>query len=193
MRVFYMKKITFFLTFGILMMNCVNSSHADSYKYTPYVGAGYAYNHTTAEHKSPKTHIGSVYIGSDYSEYFSTEIFFNQSTAEKNYPSGHKTKTSYRAYGLDLTAYLPLGCEKRFSLLASAGIGEYVFKQKTYPYKHHNEHGWGYRFGGGFKYAFDTNWQAKFMTRYINFDRVYGYDHAVEYFVGIEYHFNEIG
>jgi opacity protein-like surface antigen len=86
-------------------------------------------------------------------------------------------------------AYLPLGCSKDFSLLATAGIGEYVYKQKFLGQKHNSEHGYGYRFGGGFKYAITPAWQTRLITRYVNFDGLHGYDHAVEYTLSLQYHF----
>ena len=109
--------------------------------------------------------------------------------AQKKRPFENKIKTSYRAYGLDITAYLPLDCAKRFSLLATAGLGEYVYRSKVYEHKHHNEHGYGYRFGGGMKYAWDSHWQTKFVTRYVKFDQLTDYKHNTEYNLSLEYHF----
>lgn len=184
-----MKKITFVLTLLSAMFYNANLSEAENFNYVPYVGIEYVYNHTTARGISPKYSVGGFYIGSEYNRYFSTEMFFNQSSARKNYPLGDKVKTSYRSYGLDLIGYLPLGCAKRFSLLGTAGFGEYVYKIKEYPEKHGNEHGWSYRFGGGFKYALNNHWQTRVMARYIHFDGVENFDHAVEYSIGAEYHF----
>ena len=161
-----MKKITFVLTFlAVLNLNAKNCL-ADSYKYVPYAG-----------------------FGSEYGSYFSTEMFFSQSLNRTNGQSPTKLKSSYRAYGLDLMGYLPLGCSQKFSLLATAGIGEYAFKLKTGDAKRSNEHGYGYRFGGGVKYALNTNWQTRFITRYVKFDRVDSVNQAIEYSLNLEYHF----
>lgn len=183
-----MKKITFFLTLGALAT--INfSARADSYQYAPYIGLDYIYNQTTGRGFSPRYHAAGLHVGSTYSPYFATELFVNQSGTDSQHRHGQKIKSSYRAYGLDLIAALPLGCEKRFSLLATAGAGEYVFKHKVLPQKHHNEHGYGYRFGGGAQYAWTSHWQTRFLTRYVNFDHVSGYDHNVEYQLSLEYHF----
>ncbi len=183
-----MKKITFFLTSATIMA-ITSSVNADKYEYKPYAGIDYTYNQTTAKSFSPRYSVGGLHIGSYYSPYFATELFANQSASDKNRPHNEKIKTSYYAYGLDLVAALPMGCEKHFALLATTGIGEYVVKQKVYPQKHHNEHGYGYRFGGGFRYAFTNRWQTRFITRYVNFDHLSGYDHDVEYNLSLEYSF----
>lgn len=184
-----MKKITFFLTGAFFVATHTAPAAADSYKYTPYAGIDYTYNHTTAKGFNPYYNAAGLYIGSDYSSYFGTELFFNQSAANKRHHGADSIKTSYRSYGLDLMAYLPFGCHNKFSLLGTTGIGEYVFKTKFLPQKHHNEHGYGYRFGGGFKYSIDKNWGIRAIVRYVNFDHVSRFDHAMEYSAGIDYHF----
>lgn len=162
---------------------------ADTYKYTPYVGLGYAFDKAQVSSVRPEYHSAEFYIGSDYSKYFGTEVFLYQSLSRTNGQQPHKLKSSYRAYGLDLMGYLPLDCSQKFSLLGTIGAGEYVFKYKETGFKHHNEHGYGYRFGGGFKYALNNNWQARFVARYINFDGADKVNQAVEYGVNVEYHF----
>ena len=183
-----MKKITFIITFGAISA-IIYTDHADSYQYTPYVGLDYVYNQTSGRGFSPRYHTGGIHFGSTYSPYFATELFFNQSGHDTKHLLDHKVKSSYRAYGLDLLAKLPLGCEKSFALIATAGFGEYVFRHKILSQKHHNENGYGYRFGGGMQYAFNSHWQARFLTRFVNFDHVSGYDHDVEYNLSLEYLF----
>lgn len=182
-----MKKIILLSSLALLCFSF--SARADSYQYSPYIGTDYIYNHTTADGISPNYNALNLRLGSDYSRWFATELFAAQSDTDTRHPQNIKVKTSYRSYGLDLIALLPVGCDKKFSLLATAGLGEYVFKQRIYPQKHSNEHGWGYRFGGGFKYAFDAHWQTRFIMRHVNFDHVSHIDHALESTLGIEYHF----
>lgn len=184
-----MKKITFVLTFLAIIGINAKICAADSYKYTPYVGAGYSFDRIQAAKLRPEYSSFNIYVGSDYSKYFGTEMFFKQSASRKNGQTPHKLKSSERAYGLDLLAYLPLGCEQKFSLLATAGVGEYVFKLKNSGDKHHNEHGYGYRLGGGLKYALDSHWQTRFIGRYVGFDKVDGINQAWEYNLSLEYHF----
>ncbi|MBP5215889.1 MAG: porin family protein [Alphaproteobacteria bacterium] len=182
-----MKKITFFLTTLFFIGSFDSSALADTYKYSPYLGIDYAYNHTTARGFSPYYNIAGAHIGSDYSKYFSTELFVNRSNLNKRHPLN--VKTYYISYGLDLMAYLPVNCRKTFYLLATSGIGEYIYTTKFVPLKSHKEHGYGYRFGGGIKYDIDEHWQTKLIARYVNFDKVSGYDHDNEYSVALEYHF----
>ena len=184
-----MKKITILLTAALIAAN-TNSANADNYKYVPYIGLDYTYTDISAKGFSPSFNTAGIHIGSEYSQYFGTELFFNQSDHHKRSHTGYKNKQSYRAYGLDIAAYLPVGCAKKLSMLATAGIGEYVFNIKNYPQKHHNEHGYGYRFGGGIKYNITPNWQIRIMSRYVKFDHISGYNHGTEYTAGAEYHFN---
>jgi len=184
-----MKKITFFLTTTALSCLFANFAAADSYKYSPYIGVDYLYNHTSASYASPDYNALGLHIGSDYSKYFATELFFNQSDNNKRNFNEHKLKTSYHSFGLDILAFLPLGCEQRFSLFATTGIGQYAYRHKITGNKHFNSHGRGYRFGGGAKYAFDEHWQIRFIARHTHFDNVDFYNHAMDYSIGIEYHF----
>lgn len=185
-----MKKITIFLTTALFVTAAhITTARADSYNYAPYIGADYTFNRTRAFDVHPKLHAVGLHIGSDYSKYFSTELFINQSSQDKKHLEGGKLTTSYYNYGLDVLAYLPLGAAQRFSLLATAGIGEYVYKTKFNPTDRHHEHGYGYRFGGGVKYAWNAHWQTRFISRYVNFDQLTGYDHDMEYSFSVEYHF----
>lgn len=184
-----MKKITFFLTTAFFAFSAVAPANADSYQYSPYAGIDYTYSYLTARDFKPHYNVAGLHIGSDYGQYFGTELFFNKSNGSKRRVASGSIKTSYRSYGLDLMAYLPLGCYKRFALIGTLGAGEYVFKTTFAPSKHHNEYAHGMRFGGGIKYALNKNWHARFITRYVHFDRSKLYDYAMEYGASIEYHF----
>lgn len=183
-----MKRTIFFMIFSLIAFRS-NFAKADNYNYRPYVGASYSFVASHAEGAKPSYHSGGLYIGSEYGKYFGTEVFFNQTSYDKNFIANEKIRTSYRAYGLDLMGYLPLDCYNKFDLIATAGFGEYVFAKKSAGEKHHNDSGWGYRFGGGLKYNINNNWQIKALARYVNFDRISDFDHQIEYSTGIEYHF----
>lgn len=184
-----MKKITFVLIFGAIFIN-LNNAAADNYKYVPYIGGGYQFDKAQLAGVKPEYHSAYLYVGSDYSSYFGTEVFFSQSASKNNRLDNNKLKSSYRAYGLDLLGYLPLDCQKRFSLVATAGFGEYTFNlKKTTDVKHHNEHGYGYRWGGGFKYTLNSHWQTRLMARYVKFEKVDNANQSLEYTLSAEYHF----
>ncbi len=184
-----MKKITFVLIFGAIFIN-LNNAAADNYKYVPYIGGGYQFDKAQLAEVRPQYHSVYLYVGSDYSSYFGTELFFSQSASENNKLGNKKLKSSYRAYGLDVLGYLPVDCQKKFSLAATAGFGEYTFNlKKTTAAKHHNEHGYGYRLGGGFKYVLDAHWQARLLARYVRFDKVDDVNQSLEYTLSAEYHF----
>ena len=184
-----MKKITFLLTTAVFSTLFFNSGYADSYKYRPYIGIDYLYNTSKTNSASPHYHAGGIRIGSDYSKYFATELFFDQSNNDTHHFYGRTLKTSYHSFGLDILAFLPLGNTEKFSLGATTGIGEYSYRNKIDGHKHFNLHGRGYRFGGGAKYVLNDHWQVRVLVRYVNFDNIDNYDHATEYSAGIEYHF----
>lgn len=184
-----MKKITFILTFLLFAELIAAPTHADSYKYLPYIGVGYDFSKIQAGKLRPEYNSGTVYLGTDYSKYFGTEIFLTQSLSRKNGQTANKLKSSFHAYGLDLVTYLPLDCQQKFSLLATAGFGEYVFNLKNTGAKHYDEHGYGYRFGGGVKYALDNHWQTRFIARYVTFNKLDFLNQALEYSLNVEYHF----
>ncbi len=182
-----MKKITILLITAFLTATGSNTASADSYDYKPYVGIDYAYSRTNAFGVRPQHHTGYLRLGSDYSKYFATELFAGQSTQDTNRVNEYSLKTRYQAYGLDLLAFLPVYGD--FSLAVTAGIGEYIYKTKFSPTDNHREHGYGYRFGGGVKYAWNKHWQTRVICRHIEFDHLKGYNHALEYSFGMEYHF----
>ncbi|MBQ4400028.1 MAG: porin family protein [Alphaproteobacteria bacterium] len=182
-----MKKITFFLTTAFFMASNLSPAAADSYNYTPYIGIDYTYNNATALHFKPNYNVAGLHIGSDYGRYFGTELFFNQSNSDKRHIEDTSIKTSYRSYGLDLMAYLPI--VNHFTLLATTGAGEYVYKITVAPQKHRRESGFGYRVGGGFKCAINENWGFRAIARYVNYDKIDIYKHSMEYSASIEYHF----
>jgi len=185
-----MKKITILLTTAALSTTVfITAARADSYNYSPYIGADYVFNRTNTYGVHPQHHALGIHIGSDYSKYFGTELFINQSNQNKTSYQTGKLTTSYYSYGLDILAFLPLGTSEKFALAATAGFGEYAYKTKINPTNRHREHGYGYRFGGGARYAFDRHWHTRMLCRYVNFDQLREYDHDMEYSLSIEYHF----
>lgn len=183
-----MKKITILLTTA-LFTAAGFEANADSYNYTPYIGADYLFNQTAAKGYNPHYHAAGLRIGSDYGKYFATELFANQTNRDKRTKEDHDIRSSFYGYGLDILALLPICPENKVSLIATAGIGEYAYKTKFSPTDRHTEHGYGYRFGGGIKYAVTEHWHTRLIGRYIKFDHLSGYKHAAEYTFGVEYHF----
>ena len=188
-----MKKITFLLTFLMFYLHNTNSYAVIHNKYTPYVGFDYIFNNIDIKEYTSKNNAANIRIGSDYNKYFSTEIFINQSDSYKKHKLNNFHKLSYKSYGLDVFTYLPLGCEQKFNILATAGIGEYIFNNKIKNQKHKKEHGLGYRFGAGLKYKINKTWQIRYITRYIKFDKTDTQKYSIEQNIGIEYHFNNLG
>ncbi len=164
-------------------------AQAAELKYVPYLGLDYHYIDASAKSLSPNYHAAGINLGTKYNDYFGTELFFSQTASDAKKTSTGKYKTSYRAYGLDIAAYLPLGCYRTFDLIATAGLGEYVFKEKSNGGKHHDNSAWGYRFGAGFAYNLTQNFSLRALARYVNLDASSKFDHLNEYTIGFRYHF----
>lgn len=164
-------------------------AHADDFEYTPYAGVDYGYVEASAKSLNPNYHAAGINLGTKYNDYFGTELFFNQSGSDAKKTNGGKYKTSYRAYGLDATVYLPLGCYRTFDLIATAGIGEYVFEEKLNGGKHHDNSAWGYRIGAGVMYNLTENISLRVLVRYVGLDGISNFDHLNEYTLGLRYHF----
>ena len=189
-----MKFVKFSLTSLALVFSFSSVAQAQN-NYLPYVGVDYAYSDVDMEHKGSDNNSLSFTLGSEYNRYFSTEVFVQQTDKDSthyNHFNRVKRSTSFRAYGLDLLGYQPLGCEQRFSLIGTAGIGEYNFHNKYniagLSRKHH-DHGIGYRLGGGLQYIFDNHWSARAMLRYVNFNKITDADNMWEYTTGLRYTF----
>lgn len=165
------------------------SAKAAENTYRPYVGLGYSYNDINAQGFNSYNNSGLFMIGSEYSKYFSTEMFYQHSDKRTFNSSSTMNSASFSAYGLDMIASLPFGCEEKVSILGTAGIGYYTSKT-NYKYqadKHDN--GRGYRVGAGIGYTIDDNWSLQFIGRYVGFDKLEGYDHMMEYSFGVKYAF----
>lgn len=165
------------------------SVYAVENDYRPYVGVDYLYTNLNAKRIDSYLNSGSLVIGSEYNKYFGTELFYQKSLAKSQSTADGKMKSSLQGYGLDMFAYLPLGCENRFAPYATAGIGKYALKKKVAGVHHNDKDGTGYRFGGGLSYRFDTNLSLKVGYRYTKFDRLSTVDHANELNAGFRYAF----
>lgn len=166
-------------------LGIANTVKAQDFKYVPYIGLDYSYVDANAKAASPYYNAGSFNLGTKYNDYFGTELFYQQSARYNK----HDLKTSYRAYGLDVNAYLPLGCYHTFDAFVTAGAGEYVFRFDPSGAKSHSESAIGYRWGGGLIYNVSENVSIKATVRYVNLDDISDYDHLMEYSLGLRYYF----
>ncbi len=162
---------------------------AQDFKYIPYTGIDYGFINAKAVGMKPNYHAFGVNLGTKYNDYFGTELFFSQTGTESKQTDSGKYKTSYRAYGLDMAAYLPMGCYHTIDLFATTGIGEYIFKEKLSGGKHHDNSAWGYRIGAGLMYNLTENLSFRALVRYVGLDGIANIDHLTEYTAGLRYHF----
>lgn len=192
-----MKKIFYSMSLMVSMVLATTVQAADDWAYIPYAGVDYIYSTANFEkvgedNLDPYYNSAAVIMGTTMGKYFSTELFAQASDgSKKELRNGSHLKTDFEAYGLDMIGYLPFGCELKFNLLASFGVGEYHMhsKNKDTGAKKYTDHAWGWRTGVGAQYAFDDNWAVRLMARHVNFDGMSHVDHMMEYSAGIRYFF----
>ena len=177
------KLITKLTVISCFMFAAFNAAAIEN-NYKPYVGADYAYSAVSA---SPHYNSGRIFLGSVYNPYFGTELFYQYSDKDK-INDGKIRNTSFNAYGLDLMTYLPL-FNSGFAPLATAGIGQYNIKHKFVGNGNNNDHGWGFRIGGGLQYDLNDNWAIRAIARYVKTNKIDTYKHLSEYTVGLRYTF----
>ena len=164
------------------------ASSANALEFRPYVGA--QYNLTSVASQSPDVdmHSYSVFVGTEYNRFFGTEVFYQNSNKWHKIVKGTKVKADFAAYGLDGYAYLPLGCDRVFSLLGTADIANYDFDFDNGEGKG-SDNGLGYRLGAGAQYNITNNIAVRGIVRYIWADKLDGLDHFMEYSLGLKYTF----
>ena len=163
-----------------------NANAETSFK--PYVGVDYNYNNANNDYSFNS---GTINVGTQYNDYFGTEIFYQQSDNDsKRLEEGEYTQ-SFSAYGLDLMGYLPMGCEQEFALIGSLGIGEYTVEgsNNLNGLDNTDDHGIGYRAGLGALYNIDNNVAIRAMARYVKFDKIEDNNDMMEYTAGVRYNF----
>ena len=83
---------------------------------------------------------------------------------------------------------MPLGCDRVFSLLGTAGIANYDFDVADNNAKG-EDNGLGYRLGAGMQYNITNNIAVRGIVRYIWADKLDNTDHMMEYSLGAKYSF----
>ena len=180
------------------------ATSANALEFRPYVGAQYnVTSHSIKDlHTNMDMHSYSVFVGTDYNRFFGTEVFYQNSNKWHKVYEGNKIKSDFAAYGLDVYGYLPLGCDRVFSLLGTAGIANYDYTfqgTKTNDTQgttagtsegfKSEENGLGYRLGAGMQYNITNNIAVRGIVRYIWADKLDGFDHMMEYSLGAKYSF----
>lgn len=165
------------------------SANAET-SFRPYVGVDYNYNNVSGHDVNYNS--GTVNVGTQFNDYFGTEVFYQQSDDEvKTYNGARQETTSFNAYGLDLMGYLPMGCEQEFALLGTAGAGEYTFSRgyNLNGLENGRDHGVGYRFGLGGLYNVTDNVAVRALARYVRFNGIEDVNEMMEYTAGVRYNF----
>ena len=166
-----------------------NANAENSFR--PYVGVDYNYDNGNGNDFNS----GSVNVGTQFNDYFGTEVFYQRSDNDVKTKGLARQETRYfNAYGIDLNGYLPMGCEQEFALIGSVGAGEYEFNTgyNAAGLANNRDHGFGYRFGLGGLYNVTDNVALKAMARYVKFDKLADETEEtdmMEYTAGIRYNF----
>ena len=173
------------------------ASGANAFEYNPYVGISYNYSDTNTKGiggvYNPDFNSGTVSLGTSFNKYFGTELFYQMSDNYAKSNVNGKLGSRFQAYGLDLYGYLPLGCDQVFSLLGTAGVAEYQFKNKDLANglnrETNKDKGIGWRAGLGAQYSISNNVDIRAIARYVNFNKLEAMDHMMEYTIGLKYNF----
>ena len=190
-------------TIGALMVTVSAFAFAVSAKagevnmhdFKPYVGFDYAYSTTSIKTTArPYFNSGKINIGTDYSKYFGTEVFYQYSDKYKKTIPDNKYSNKFQAYGLDLYGYLPikletLGLHTNFSLIGNFGFGFYKLTSKTHTTSKAHDNGYGFRFGTGVQYDINEKVAIRAMYRQIQTNQLYHINHFAEYSLGVKYSF----
>lgn len=166
-----------------------NANAENSFR--PYAGVDYNYDNGNGNDFNS----GSVNVGTQFNDYFGTEVFYQRSDNDVKTKGLARQETRYfNAYGIDLNGYLPMGCEQEFALIGSVGAGEYEFNTgyNAAGWANNRDHGFGYRFGLGGLYNVTDNVALKAMARYVKFDKLADETEEtdmMEYTAGVRYNF----
>lgn len=183
-----MKNILFFATTALILTLSGTSNADTTREFIPYAGVDYLYAPTYASYGvRPHYHAFALNIGTKYNSHFGTEVFYAQSADEHKKLEDVKLKTSYQAYGLDATTYLPL-CPAT-DLFITGGLAQYIFHYKPQGLSRKKDSGFGYRIGGGLMLNLNEHVSFRFLARYVGIDRVSDIDRLTEYALGFRYHF----
>ncbi len=187
-----MKKTLLLASVACLISASANAQMLKDFK--PYIGADYAYDKADLKGRASASkdnfNSGIINAGIELMDYVSLEAFYQQSGNRKTHLSeaeGGDMKYKFNAYGLDLYGYLPLGCEQKFSLLATAGAAVYDTKLKHAGEKITKSRV-GYRVGGGAQYDLTDHISARVVGRY-SYIGTRDLNHLAEVTAGLRYTF----
>ncbi|MDD4557070.1 MAG: porin family protein [Alphaproteobacteria bacterium] len=176
---------------AIALSTTAEAKEINIHDFKPYVGFDYAYTTTSVKNVArPYYNSGKLSVGTDYSQYFGTELFFQYSDKYKK--SGYSNR--FQAYGLDLYGYLPikletLGLHTNFSLIGTGGFGFYTLTSKTHITSKEHDHGYGFRLGTGIQYDINEQVAVRALFRQIQTDQIDHVNHFAEYSLGVKYSF----
>ncbi|MDR1694058.1 MAG: porin family protein [Lactobacillaceae bacterium] len=186
-----MKKTVSALMIAVSAAAFAANANANNMEFKPYVGIDYNHVRDNVKHVRPYYNSASINVGSMYNKYFGTELFYQYSAEYRKLvdASGDgRLKSDFQAYGIDLMGYLPY-CDV-YNFIGTVGYGQYRFDSK-FGGAHGTlrDHGDGYRIGAGAMYDLNSNMSVRGLVRYIEFDKIDGNDHAIEYSLGLRYSF----
>lgn len=164
------------------------SANANALDFRPYVGAQYNYTELDADFVKADMNSYSVVVGTEYNRFFGTELFYQNSDKSNDMIDGEKLKSDFEAYGLDAYAYLPLGCDRVWSVFATTGIANYDVDYAMSGEKE-KDNGLGYRLGAGVQYSVTNNIAIRALARKVWSDKLDEVDDMKEFSLGIKYVF----
>ena len=183
------------------------ASAANAIEIKPYVGLDYNYSDAGIAHhdqvwgynekfnaQENNYDSASLVLGTKFNTNFGVEAYFQRSQNETRQFYGKNT-SRIQSYGIDALGYIPLGCEQKFEIVGSAGIGSYELKtralngdQEYFEERRSKDEGLGYRFGAGLQYNVTDNVAVRGMFRHVVVEGS-DLDYMNEYSAGIRYTF----
>lgn len=163
-----MKKSALLLA-GVACLFAFQANARDWKELNPYVGMDYAYSKAGLKkgfsNYDDKFNSGIFNVGMKANEHMGLEAFLQIAGERKNHRDEGTYKSEFNAYGLDAYGYMPMGCEGKFNLLGSLGLGIYDFDMNN-PTGKTTTTRVGYRVGVGAQYDFTDHIAARVMGRY---------------------------
>ncbi|MCB0376195.1 MAG: porin family protein [Sinomicrobium sp.] len=212
-----MKKL---LLCSAAVMMFAPAAHAESVVFKPYIGvdfqhSSYSYNKDFVDsgvHLNGETLLENglngfnIHVGNRFNDYIGLELgYFRTKEGTKDIKAGDtvgngtvaaadfSTKVKTQGVTLDALGYLPLGTEKRFDLIGTAGLSwtkaDLKIDVPGVGSGSDNSSEIGFRAGAGAQFHVTDKVNIRGIARYQNADFDSTTDHAWVYTLGVNYSF----
>lgn len=169
---------------------------AETGLFQPSVGVDVVYNKAdldTGFKKIAEDQYSSfnITLGNKFNRFVGMDLFYQQSLTEKgplvtNQIDTGRLKTGFKAYGLDMTGYMPLS--QSWTALVTVGAGHYNIKSKLFGVSE-KENGTGLRIGLGAQYQISEHIAIRALIRHVKLHSIDAVNGLNEASIGARYTF----